>query len=100
MYARICAWKKSSIPVTLYQYQKQKQQQQQQSAPQLNLSPPSCLTQNSLTRKRRFSDMYVFFNILCDRLESDEEAGEQLIADIFGASDEEEEFVVRCTGYM
>lgn len=29
------------------------------------------------------------------RLESGEEAGEQLIADIFGASDEEEEFVVR-----
>lgn len=29
------------------------------------------------------------------RSESDEEAGEQLIADIFGASDEEEEFVVR-----
>jgi len=28
------------------------------------------------------------------RLESGEEAGEQLIADIFGASDEEEEFVV------
>jgi len=27
--------------------------------------------------------------------EEDEEAGEQLIADIFGASDEEEEFVVR-----
>ena len=26
---------------------------------------------------------------------SGEEAGEQLIADIFGASDEEEEFVVR-----
>lgn len=26
--------------------------------------------------------------------EPDEEAGEQLIADIFGASDEEEEFVV------
>lgn len=44
--------------------------------------------------------MYVFFDILCDRLESDEEAGEQLIADIFGASDEEEEFVVRYTGYM
>lgn len=29
------------------------------------------------------------------RSEPDEEAGEQLIADIFGASDEEEEFVVR-----
>ncbi|CAH3198236.1 unnamed protein product [Porites evermanni] len=29
------------------------------------------------------------------KFESDEEAGDQLIADIFGASDEEEEFVVR-----
>lgn len=29
------------------------------------------------------------------RVESEEEAGEQLIQDIFGASDEEEEFVVR-----
>ena len=44
--------------------------------------------------------VHVFFDILCDRLESDEEAGEQLIADIFGASDEEEEFVVRFTGYQ
>ena len=44
--------------------------------------------------------VHVIFDILCDRLESDEEAGEQLIADIFGASDEEEEFVVRFTGYQ
>jgi len=42
--------------------------------------------------------MYIFLTFSVTRLESDEEAGEQLIADIFGASDEEEEFVVRYTG--
>ena len=34
------------------------------------------------------------------RVESEEEAGEQLIQDIFGASDEEEEFVVRMNKHL
>lgn len=39
--------------------------------------------------------MYISWYFVLTSLESGEEAGEQLIADIFGASDEEEEFVVR-----
>ena len=41
--------------------------------------------------------MYISWYCVLTSLESGEEAGEQLIADIFGASDEEEEFVVRYT---